>query len=67
MSNQPDKIYFVLGEDTESKLPPCGCAIGDLLALQADLPLPDGTIKDQFKEQVEADLPPPCGARSETY
>jgi len=49
-------------KETESELPPCGCAIGDLLALQTEtgLPLPDVTLSDLSEKPAETDLPP-CG------
>jgi len=48
MSKMTGKITFVLNKETESDVPACGCAIGDLLEKQVETNSPpsDGTTRD---------------------
>jgi hypothetical protein len=62
MSKKTGKNKLILEKEPEIGPPPCGCAIGDLLALQTDivLPLSDALIGDLSEKKAEPD-PPPCG------
>ena len=62
MAEKTDESAITFDLVPEGDLPPCGCAIGDLLALQTetDLPMPEETLGDQSGKQAETDLPP-CG------
>jgi hypothetical protein len=63
MSEKKGKSTFVVNKESESDVPPCGCAIGDLLAMQteSDLPACGCAIGDLLAMQIETD-PPPSGS-----